>query len=543
MWLQEFGVAWGGEGTSVFSWWLRGSGAGPDCWHLVLAACVAAASPAAMLLVLLPAWVALCVLQLPLGSTQECLSHQQVLSTVRQMQKLLSAQEAAHLQGTRSLKKQLSALQSRVQRLASKRNETCPQLAVPANGRKLGRSARVGHDVHFVCDAGFRLVGSETRTCRRDRTWGGTQPFCRSIDDCASNPCANGGTCVDGNQSYTCLCPRGWSGTSCQSPVYTYWVTLSNSSFSRQPRCAEGRPGSRHCSCDTGFQMRAGGVCQDVDECQLFQPSPQTRLCLHDCLNLPGSYRCLCPPGYVLHADRNTCEGKTQGNKHPVLTMARSILHSQEVWGRPRSPPFCHHRCRRVHREPAQLHPRGALHQHLRGPPLRAPQVPPAPPQHQLCQDIQLDMKLEVTISLFASRQLQSAANHGAESWYLLSPGSQCERNPCPMDSRACRLAATSISFHYLPLQANRSVPRVLFKMSTTRFVGDSLRFAIMGGRGQGVFAVRRSDRQTGELVLTSPVVGPATLEVELEMSEFSRKVLLGKHIFKVTAFVSPYEF
>lgn len=111
------------------------------------------------------------------------------------------------------------------------------------------------------------------------------------------------------------------------------------------------------------------------------------------------------------------------------------------------------------------------------------------------------------------------------------------------MDSRACHLAASSISFHYLPLQANRTVPRVLFKMSTTRFVGDSLRFAITGGRGQGVFAVRRSDRQTGELLLTSPVAGPATLEVELEMSEFSHKVLLGKHIFKVTAFVSPYVF
>uniref|UniRef100_A0A8B9EP87 Fibulin 7 n=1 Tax=Anser cygnoides TaxID=8845 RepID=A0A8B9EP87_ANSCY len=286
---------------------------------------VAAASPAAMLLVLLPAWVALCVPQLPLGSTQECLSHQQVLSTVRQMQKLLSAQEAAHLQGTRSLKKQLSALQSRVQRLAALgQSPTCPQLAVPANGRKLGRSVRVGHDVHFVCDAGFWLVGSETRTCRRDRTWGGTQPFCRSIDDCSSNPCANGGTCVDGNQSYTCLCPWGWSGTSCQSPVYactcpqTHWVTLSNSSFSRQPRCAEGRPGSRHCSCDAGFQMRAGGMCQDVDECQLFQPSPQTRLCLHDCLNLPGSYRCLCPQGYVLHADRNTCEDVDEctGSQH-----------------------------------------------------------------------------------------------------------------------------------------------------------------------------------------------------------------------------------
>lgn len=39
---------------------------------------------------------------------------------------------------------------------------------------------RVGHDVHFVCDAGFRLVGSERRVCRPDRTWSGTQPFCRS---------------------------------------------------------------------------------------------------------------------------------------------------------------------------------------------------------------------------------------------------------------------------------------------------------------------------------------------------------------------------
>lgn len=51
----------------------------------------------------------------------------------------------------------------------------------------------------------------------------------------------------------------------------------------------------------------------DVDECQLFQSNPQTRLCLHDCINLPGSYCCLCPPGYLLHADRNTCEGKSSG--------------------------------------------------------------------------------------------------------------------------------------------------------------------------------------------------------------------------------------
>ncbi|XP_027759843.1 fibulin-7-like [Empidonax traillii] len=427
-----------------------------------------------MLLIPLPAWLALGILQLPLGSAQECLSRQQALSAVRQMQKALAAQEAAHLRGTRGLRNQLSILQSRLQRQPPTRNDTCPQLAVPLNGRMLGRSARVGHDVHFVCDGGFRLVGSETRSCRHNRTWSGTQPSCRSIDDCSSNPCANSGTCVDGDQSYTCLCPPGWSGPTCQSPIYSYWVTPSNASFSRQPRCAEGRSGSRRCSCDTGFQLRAGGVCQDVDECQLYQSSPQTRICLHDCLNLPGSYRCLCPPGYLLHADRNACEDVNEcAGKQHNCTQGDLCINT-----------FGGHRCVR-------------------------PKCPP--PRHNTS--------------------------------YVKTSAFQCERNPCPMESRACLLAATSISFHYLPLQANRTVPRVLFKMSTTRFLGDSLRFAITGGRGQGVFSVRRSDRQTGELLLTSPVAGPATLEVELEMSEFSRKVLLGKHIFKVTVFVSPYVF
>ncbi|NXG86244.1 FBLN7 protein, partial [Stercorarius parasiticus] len=409
---------------------------------------------------------------------QECLNPQQALGAVRQMQKLLAAQEAAQLRGTRGLRQQLSLLQSRLQRQATKGNAWARDPQLLAGGWHQLQPGDVHphpcppvhRDLSMASGAPERTVGSETRACRQDCTWSGTQPFCRSIDDCSSNPCANSGTCVDGNQSYTCLCHQGWSGPSCQSPIYA----CSNASFSRQPRCAEGRLGARRCSCDAGFQMRAGGVCHDVDECQLFQSSPQTRLCLHDCLNLPGSYRCLCPPGYLLHADSNTCEDVNECTRKQHNCSQGDICINT----------FGGHRCVR-------------------------PKCPP--PRHNTS--------------------------------YVKTSAFQCERNPCPMESRACRLAATSISFHYLPLQANRTVPHVLFKMSTTHFVGDSLRFAITGGRGQGVFTVRRSDWQTGELVLTSPVVGPATLEVELEMSEFSHKVLLGKHIFKVTAFVSPYEF
>ena len=32
---------------------------------------------------------------------------------------------------------------------------------------------------------------------------------CEQIDECLSNPCRNGGTCIDGLGGYTCLCPEG----------------------------------------------------------------------------------------------------------------------------------------------------------------------------------------------------------------------------------------------------------------------------------------------------------------------------------------------
>lgn len=33
-----------------------------------------------------------------------------------------------------------------------------------------------------------------------------------NIDDCASSPCRNGGTCHDSIAGYTCECPPGYTG-------------------------------------------------------------------------------------------------------------------------------------------------------------------------------------------------------------------------------------------------------------------------------------------------------------------------------------------
>lgn len=35
------------------------------------------------------------------------------------------------------------------------------------------------------------------------------------IDECATFPCLNGGTCTDGVNTYTCSCATGYEGENC----------------------------------------------------------------------------------------------------------------------------------------------------------------------------------------------------------------------------------------------------------------------------------------------------------------------------------------
>lgn len=111
------------------------------------------------------------------------------------------------------------------------------------------------------------------------------------------------------------------------------------------------------------------------------------------------------------------------------------------------------------------------------------------------------------------------------------------------LGDKACTQAPNSISFHFLAIVSNMSAPRVLFKVSAARVLGDTLRFGLAGGQGRGHFSVQRSGRQTGTLLMVTSIKGPATLEAEVEMSELERNTLLGRYLTKVTLFVSPYMF
>lgn len=73
--------------------------------------------------------------------------------------------------------------------------------AACVNGGVLSGSV-AGGDCTCTCAAGY--TGATCQT---------------NIDDCAANPCQNGGTCADGVDSFTCTCATGYTGTTCTTNI------------------------------------------------------------------------------------------------------------------------------------------------------------------------------------------------------------------------------------------------------------------------------------------------------------------------------------
>lgn len=107
---------------------------------------------------------------------------------------------------------------------------------------------------HFTCD-----VNTGEKICLPG--WEQPATNCKvRADDCAGNPCERG-TCIDGNQDFTCECPAGYEGKRCQT---------------------------------------------DIDECQ---HNPCVAANTVQCRNKNGTYLCFCKPGYVgVNCDFHVCD-------------------------------------------------------------------------------------------------------------------------------------------------------------------------------------------------------------------------------------------
>ncbi|XP_046880031.1 cubilin [Hypomesus transpacificus] len=171
---------------------------------------------------------------------------------------------------------------------------------------------------------------------------------------CTSNPCQNGGTCLDLLDSFRCMCPSNWGGPNCAADVNECQTLTGSAQGCQNGATCVNTPGSFTCTCSpewSGSQCtvryddcRGGaqdlcvhGMCIDADRVVPNQPmykcicetgwgsppgipactadvdecSLPTKPCSGnppvDCFNTPGSFYCgSCPAGW--HGNGYSCQ-------------------------------------------------------------------------------------------------------------------------------------------------------------------------------------------------------------------------------------------
>jgi hypothetical protein len=138
------------------------------------------------------------------------------------------------------------------------------------------------------CNNGTCVNGENAFSCACDKGYSGE--FCEiDVDDCVGVKCLNGAPCQDALGAFECLCPPGYFGKLCES---VNDACASNRCLNGA-KCvpdANAQPGYV-CDCRKGY---IGPLCgKDIDECAI---DP----CLNGatCENLEGDFNCTCVVGW-----------------------------------------------------------------------------------------------------------------------------------------------------------------------------------------------------------------------------------------------------
>ncbi|XP_078317513.1 uncharacterized protein LOC111120118 isoform X8 [Crassostrea virginica] len=158
------------------------------------------------------------------------------------------------------------------------------------------------HSCPYQCQNGGTCNGSALRCdCRA----GFTGPYCEvELDECAGQPCLNGGTCTDLINAFNCTCPQGYTSPTCSVNVNE----CSSNPCKNGGTCLDLVNGFV-CSCTGGF---TGSDCsEEVSRCSSL-PCENGAVCLDS--STSHGYLCDCPYGYkgqncseIVRCDSSPC--------------------------------------------------------------------------------------------------------------------------------------------------------------------------------------------------------------------------------------------
>ncbi|XP_059901037.1 cubilin [Gadus macrocephalus] len=125
---------------------------------------------------------------------------------------------------------------------------------------------------------------------------------------CNSNPCRNGGTCLNLLDSFHCVCPGNWAGPSCATDVNECQIYSGTSQGCQNGATCLNSPGSFSCGCSPEW---SGSLCTvRFDDCR----GSGQGLCVHGmCIDAdrvsPGQprYQCVCDSGWQSPSGNPAC--------------------------------------------------------------------------------------------------------------------------------------------------------------------------------------------------------------------------------------------
>nr|XP_055028232.1 nidogen-2 isoform X9 [Misgurnus anguillicaudatus] len=159
----------------------------------------------------------------------------------------------------------------------------------------------------------FALFAKEERILRYAITnkigpVGAGDPEPENLNPCytGNHDCDTTAQCVPGDgQVFTCQCATGYRGDG-RNCYDIDECAEGLSSCGPHSQCVN-LPGSHRCLCESGFEFGFDGrTCQDVDECRNHPCHDQAL-----CSNAPGSFYCQCQPGF--HGDGFQCYPQNGG--------------------------------------------------------------------------------------------------------------------------------------------------------------------------------------------------------------------------------------